>query len=57
MDCEWDEWNFGTCSLTCGGGVLIKSRYPIVEAAHGGKECDGVSNITEDCNNQNCPGI
>ena len=57
MDCEWSEWSIGECTTTCGGGIQIKTRTSIIEAAYGGKECDGASNMTEDCNIQNCPGI
>ena len=31
-------------------------RSPIVQAEHGGKQCYGSSNITENCNIIPCPG-
>ena len=56
MDCEWGEWEIGKCSLTCGTGIQVKTRKQKVEVSHGGKECDGFSNVTQDCNIQSCPG-
>lgn len=56
VDCEWDEWKIGECSLTCGGGIQIKSRRFKIVAANGGNECEGSSNYTQDCNLQECPG-
>ena len=57
VDCEWDDWQLGKCSKTCGGGSRTNTRTPKVDAAHGGEECNGASNITESCNTQECPGI
>ena len=56
MDCEWTEWQNGTCSVTCGDGTLINTRTRRVEAEHGGEECSGSSNMTESCNITVCPG-
>ena len=57
VDCEWDNWETGTCSKTCGGGVRITTRQIKIKAAHGGKECSGASNFTEECNVVECPGM
>ena len=57
VDCIWDDWKIGECSRDCGGGTRTNQRLPKVLADHGGKDCVGVSNITEVCNNQACPGI
>ena len=34
----------------------MDTREVIVVASYGGAECSGLSNITEDCNLQECPG-
>ena len=55
VDCEWNDWTVGECSLTCGGGELKKTRTPKVDAAHGGEDCTGHAEITESCNIEECP--
>ena len=57
VDCEWDDWKIGICSKECGGGTRTNVRTPKIDAAHGGEECNGSSNITESCNTHECPGI
>ena len=49
-------WRDGLCSKTCGGGERTNRRSPYVKAAFGGETCSGPSNLTEECNNQECPG-
>ena len=56
VDCEWDEWTNGTCSKSCGGGLMTRTRKPKRDAAHGGKNCTGDPRIHESCNVQECPG-
>ena len=56
VNCEWDEWVIGQCSRECGGGKRINSRSIKVNATNGGTNCSGVSEITEICNIQECPG-
>ena len=53
----WDKWDDGECSKSCGGGEKNVQRNKKVEAANGGKECSGPSNILETCNVQQCPGM
>jgi len=55
IDCVWDEWKNGTCSKTCGGGLLESTRGPSVDEAHGGKPCTGDSLISLSCNVDECP--
>ena len=55
VDCAWGEWQNGTCSKTCGGGELTHTRTKLVEAAHGGKECNGEATETVNCNTETCP--
>ena len=50
VDCVWGE--FGTCSVTCGGGTQI--RTVLTEAANGGAPCPGSD--TQTCNEDPCPG-
>ena len=56
VNCEWAEWKVGECDKTCGGGVRTNTRIKKSEAKYGGKECKGRTNVTQDCNVQNCPG-
>ena len=56
VDCEWNDWQKGKCSVTCGGGTLTKTRSPKFDAQHGGQECTGQPEVTESCNIQECPG-
>ena len=40
IDCQLSTWTNGTCSVTCGEGVVIATRNITVEAKHGGRVCD-----------------
>ena len=57
VDCEWDEWEIGECSKSCGIGARIDIRKVKTNSSNGGKECIGLSRIEENCNIQDCPGI
>ena len=57
VDCVWDEWRIGECSKSCAGGLRTKVRVPKVDAEHGGEECKGQSEVTEECNTLQCPGL
>ncbi|XP_020625947.1 SCO-spondin-like isoform X2 [Orbicella faveolata] len=48
----WTTWgNWNKCSVTCGGGTRTRSRSCTnPPAAHGGKPCVGLKEITQDCN-------
>ena len=56
VDCVWNDWTVGQCSLSCGGGTLTKIRTHNVTAQHGGEVCAGHAEVTESCNVQECPG-
>ena len=56
VHCEWDDWEVGECSTTCGGGNRTKIRKEKVSSAYGGEECTGLSSITESCHVGECPG-
>ena len=55
VNCQWSEWNYDSCSKTCGGGVHTKTRSKTIEEANGGT-CNGAATIVENCNNYQCPG-
>ena len=55
VNCKWDEWVYGDCSKSCGGGVRIKTRVKVAQEEYGGI-CEGEPSAKEPCNNQNCPG-
>ena len=56
VNCEWGEWNNGSCSKTCGSGEMTKTRNKTIVEAHGGT-CSGQSTSTETCNTNSCPGL
>ena len=55
VNCEWDEWVIGECSVSCAGGKRTNTRTKKVEEANGG-ECFGEAIALEVCNTQDCPG-
>ena len=57
VDCVWNNWNAWTsCSKSCGGGQLSRTRITKVAAQGGGKECGGPEIETKVCNTQDCIG-
>ena len=56
VDCEWNDWSFGNCSKSCGGGKRNKTRTEKVLADHGGNKCVGNDSTEENCNDQECLG-
>ena len=50
---NWEEW--GSCSLSCGGGVQYRDR-DCVPALHGGTNCTGLWQEDRVCNDDYCPG-
>ena len=51
---DWTAWS--TCSLSCGGGVMKRTRgctNPAPE--HGGANCVGDLAEEDDCNTHHCP--
>ena len=58
VDCRWSSFgNWSMCSKTCGKGYKTSRRYPMNNASHGGKECEGETIKMMQCNLTNCPGI
>ena len=50
---DWSEWS--ECTLTCGGGGQWRNRT-CNGPFHGGNDCLGVRNETQECNSHSCPG-
>ena len=56
VDCQWNEWEIGECSKTCGKGVQIDTREKLEEEQFGGEPCTGEATRQKDCNVGKCPG-
>ena len=56
VDCVWSEWQNGTCSQTCGAGMMVRTRTKMIEASHGGKDCEDESTDNVTCSIIQCPG-
>ena len=57
IDGKYTEWKESECSVTCGGGVMTKTRTCTNPAPqHGGKDCSelGPAKMTLSCNEQPC---
>lgn len=57
VDGSWATWgNWGTCTVTCGGGIQSRSRTCTNPAPqYGGANCPSFSSSTQACNTHNCP--
>lgn len=55
---NWSSWgDWSPCSKTCGNGTVTRTRSCDNPApAHGGTDCVGEANMTQDCFVQLCPG-
>lgn len=58
VDGGFTDWsNYGACSASCGGGTQKSTRSCTNPApAHGGKECEGETERTQECGKDPCPG-
>ena len=58
VDGNWSPWSiFGQCTKSCGGGVKHRIRKCDNPApANGGKNCQGPSKQSLECNTFPCPG-
>ena len=56
VDCQWNEWEIGECSKTCGKGVQIDTREKLEEEQFGGEPCTGEATRQKNCNVGKCPG-
>lgn len=56
IDGGWTEWNWGACSVSCGGGTQTGTRTctnPVPQ--NGGASCVGPTTTEQTCNTQACP--
>ncbi|XP_078377620.1 SCO-spondin-like [Oculina patagonica] len=58
VDGQWSSWTVWTpCSKSCGKGEQKRSRTCTnPPPVHGGKQCSGEAQQTQDCNAQSCAG-
>ena len=57
-DCKWGEWEYESCSVTCGKGTKLGIRRVVEQASNGGRPCEGPSLETQPCSSGiSCPGI
>ncbi|EDO35765.1 predicted protein, partial [Nematostella vectensis] len=54
---EWSDFSkWSTCSKSCGGGIMSRTRTcSNPKPAHGGKECEGDAKETKACGISPCP--
>ena len=58
QDCTWSEWQpWGTCSATCGSGVIARRRNKFQPALGGGRECEDSGVEAKECNIRKCEAI
>ena len=56
VDCQWSEWSWSACSVTCGsGGTQTGSRYILTSPTGGGRPCGHVTRCRRDCDGPPCP--
>ena len=55
IDCTWENWTEGACSVTCGVGIRIDTREKSTIESNGGR-CEGCETKIEECSKENCPG-
>ena len=58
VDGNWADWeDWGTCTVTCGGGKQIRRRSCTNPPAEfGGQPCPGVDEESRSCGEELCPG-
>ena len=55
VDCEYNDWTeWSSCTVTCGGGVSIRSRDIKTHNLFGGTPCDGNGVEQTTCNTDAC---
>jgi len=54
VNCEWNPWKLGECSVTCGEGKRTDTRTKKVVEKNGG-QCSGKSTRIEHCKPKECP--
>ena len=56
VHCEWNGWDVGQCSVSCGYGTRHNTRTKRVHEKNGGS-CSGSSSETVSCFERECPGM
>ena len=55
VNCAWDSWETWTsCTVTCGGGVKVRTRTIDTHEENGGTACSGYASELESCNTGAC---
>jgi len=54
IHCQWNPWQWGPCSKTCGTGTKNATRTKLVEESNGGT-CTGSDTKTDTCATNGCP--
>ena len=59
MNGNWNTWEgFGRCSVTCGGGNMIRTRVcNNPPPMNGGNSCEGSDTEARECGIESCAGI
>eukprot|EP00427_Karlodinium_veneficum_P017541 CAMPEP_0169125952 /NCGR_PEP_ID=MMETSP1015-20121227/35173_1 /TAXON_ID=342587 /ORGANISM="Karlodinium micrum, Strain CCMP2283" /LENGTH=322 /DNA_ID=CAMNT_0009189551 /DNA_START=75 /DNA_END=1043 /DNA_ORIENTATION=- len=56
INCVWRDWDdWLSCSETCGGGDMTRSRSVEIAPKHQGTECEGPPEESTACEEQECP--
>jgi hypothetical protein len=56
IDCQVSMWqNKGECTVSCGGGQQLQTRYVEIEPAHGGQICPEAYEQYVPCSEDPCP--
>ena len=57
VDGGWGPWKLGTCSVTCGKGILVRTRScNNPSPSNGGTNCVGLSTERLTCSERCCQG-
>ena len=56
INCEWNTWQIGDCSVTCGRGTRTKIRTKTINNESNRGKCVGKNRVVESCNPKTCPG-
>lgn len=55
VSCQFEAWtDWGSCSMTCGGGHKERKRSVVRESSNGGEACSGLTQQTFPCNIDKC---
>ena len=56
VNCVWGSWDtWATCTVTCGGGVQVRTRKIDTHEENSGTACSGVSTEQQTCSTGSCP--